>query len=113
MNWKKIKDNSVKIGIMAINLLLAAGGVYYFKNKDQQRKETQLQETENYNKEVARYETDLIQSALKESVLEKEKSISANSGEITKQETVTVKKIIPAVTEQVKVPKPSKSTSSS
>ncbi len=113
MDWKKIRDNLVKVGILGINVLLATGGVYYAKNQDQQKKETQFKEAEAYNKEVAKYEIDQIQQALKDSKIQKEESIAGNPDTVTKQETVSVKKTIPAVTEQVTVKKPSKSTKSS
>ena len=110
MDIKKIKENLVKFSILVLNVVLAIGGVLYFKNKDQQKKEEKLSEEKAYNESVAKYEIDQIQSALKESNIQKEQSIVNNPGTVSKQETVTVKKTIPAVTQQVTVPKTSKSS---
>lgn len=115
MDWKKIKDISVKIGIFGINALLVAGGVYYAKSQDQKKKEVELKEAEAYNEEVAKHEVNSIQEAIVSIKEEATRSIEGNPKTVSKQEVVEVKKYIPPVTKQVTVTetKPSKKTSSS
>lgn len=113
MDIKKIKENAVKISILVLNIILAVGGVFYFKNKDQQKKEVKLEEEKGYNEDVAKYEMDQIQSALSEVKIQKEESVANNPETVAGQKTEVVKKTYPAVTKEVAVPKPSKSTSSS
>lgn len=113
MEIKKIKENSAKILILILNLILAMGGVLYFKNKDREKKEGQVEQEQVSNEEAAKYEIDKIQEALIEAKIKNEESIANNPDTVTKQETTVIQKTYPAVTKKVTVPKPSKSTSTS
>lgn len=113
MDTKKIKENSVKILILVLNVILAVGGVFYFKNKDQQKKEEKVSQDQVQSDEAAKYEIDKIQQALTESKIANEESIAGNPDTVTKQETTTIQKTYPAVTKQSSAPKPSKTTSAS
>lgn len=107
MNWENIKKQLVKGAIFAINALLVTGGVFYFKNQDQQKKQAQLSEEQEYNDEVAKFEMANAQNEAAFIKKEKEQSIANNPDVITEESKVFVQKTIPVETaKKASSPKP-------
>jgi|GEM_PF-6598462 len=85
MEIGKIKENLVKVTIFIVNLALMAGGVFYFKNQDQKKKEVQIREEEVYNEKIAREEARQLQEAAEVERINKEEIIAKKLAELEAQ----------------------------
>jgi hypothetical protein len=101
---EKIKQHSPKIMLFAINILLIVVGVGYLKQKKYEDSMAKILNRDIADSAKAQEYAQKIQDEIIQDQNNKQGSISANSGTITKQQTTTVSRTIPAVTKQVTVP---------
>lgn len=110
---EKIKQHLLKLMLFTINILLVVVGVSYLKQKKYEDSMTQILNKDLSDSAKAEEYAQKIQDQIMQDQNNKKSSISGNTGIVTKQQTVTVPKTIPAVTKQVKVPSTSTTTKTS
>jgi len=113
MLLEKLKEHGGKIMFFIMNVSVVTTGVFFIKQKNVEKTNSAIAETDVQNyKSAADYALE-IQRLIRADGGQKTDSIANNSDTVQKQQSVPVTKTIPAVTKTVTVQQPASSSSSS